>query len=54
MSVAQRVKRVDSVAKFVLATYVDMPQLKAYGYTYFVGNKKLAIDALTVVDCLQS
>ena len=52
MIVAQRVKRIDSVAKVVLATCVDRPQLKADRYTYFVGNEELAIDTLTVVDCL--
>ena len=54
LTVAQHVKIIDSVAKVVFAICVDRPQLKADGYTYFVDKEELAIDTLTVVDCLQN
>ena len=54
LTMAQREKRVDSVAKLLVAACVDRKVMKsADESTYFNGNENLAIDCVTLLDSLK-
>ena len=50
----QRTRRIDAVAKLVIATCVDRGEMRLRGKTYFERNDNLAVDVVTVLDWLRT
>ena len=49
----QRQRRVHDLANEIIASCVDQDSLKAEGHSYFVRNKTLAVDCMTVIDLVK-
>ena len=54
LSMVQRTRRIDAVAKLVIATCVDRGEMRLRGKTYFERNDNLAVDVVTVLDWLRT
>ena len=51
---AEQTKRIDAVAKLVMATCIDRVEMNRKGVTYFKWNEELAVDIITVLDSLKT
>ena len=51
---AERKRRVESVAKLVVAAVVDQAKLQESGLTYFLKNSDVAVDVVTLLDCVRT
>ena len=49
---AERKRRVESVAKLVVAAVVDQAKLQESGLTYFLKNSDVAVDVVTLLECV--
>ena len=54
MKLADRKRRVESIAKSVVATVIDRQEMKEHGLTYFAKNRDLSVDVVTILDYIRT
>ena len=52
--IRERVRRVEEVSMIVLSGCVEKTILKSDGHLYLLYNKDLAVDAITLLDCIRN